>query len=155
MAQAQSATDRTRDAPNSEKARTIAAVAREMGEAASNPDVADEVEARIGDRPDPSWVSRVRSKYDVHADPDDFDTDDAPDTRRAPPPEAPGGADAPEQILVRVDTIAGRLDRFASAVEDLEERVAAIEDAVDDADGIDRDELADRFEGVADDLRGV
>lgn len=168
MAQAQSqSTDRTRDEPSSEKGRTIAEVAREMGEDASNPAVADEVEDRIGDRPDPSWVSRVRSKYAVHADPDDFDTDDGDDgggASRSPPPEASTGSPSRsdvEDLMVRVDMIAGRLERFADNVDaledlivELEDRVEALEAAEPDVDQVRHDDLADTFEELSDRLRG-
>lgn len=170
MAQAQSQTPTDRDAPTSEKGRTIVEVAREMGEDASNPDVADEVEDRIGDRPDPSWVSRVRSKYPVHVDEDDFDTDgeagdaDTDDTTRTPPPEGSGGSSARsdvEDLMVRVDMIAGRLERFADNVDaledlvvELEDRVEALEAAEPDVDQVRHDDLADTFEELSERLRG-
>lgn len=149
------ASDRTRDEPNSKKSRAIVEVARELGAEATNADIADEVEDRIGDRPDPSWVSRVRKKYVGDGDSND---DDAP--------RAPAEAEPPtvgrQDIVLRIDTLAGRLDRFTSNVEaidkavaDLERRVEELEDTVDriDADA-DREELAEHFEELSDRLRG-
>lgn len=146
MASSQATTDRTRDEPTSEKARTIADVAREMGPNASNPSIADEVEARIGDRPDPSWVSRVRSKYvDDH------------DDGFAPPPDTevdvdPDGDDV-DELMLRVDMLAGRLERYTSHVDAVEDALTDLErrvEAIEDAGG---DDLADAFEDVADRLR--
>ena len=147
MASSQAA-DRTRTAPTSEKARTIVEAARDLGPNASNPDVADEVEARIGDRPDPSWVSRVRSKY--------IDAERGPHATRDGV-ESQADAVPPEEVILRVDALAGRLDRFTSKVQtidkdlrELERRIDVIEDAVVDAD---REELADHFEELSDRLR--
>jgi len=159
MAQSQ-ATDRTRDAPTSEKSRTIVEVARDLGPEASNPDVADEVEDRIGDRPDPSWVSRVRSKY--------VDAEGTVDSKGGDAPRAtPERSDAPyddEDLWLRVDALAGRLDRFTSnvgaidqAVSELEARVEELEAAVEEVDvdaDTDREDLADHFEELSDRLRG-
>lgn len=151
------ATDRTRDAPNSEKSRTIVESARDLGPEATNAEVADEVEDRIGDRPDPSWVSRVRKKYVGTESTVDSKADDAP---RAPAEDDDAPYDA-DDLWLRVDALAGRLDRFTSnvgaidqAVSELEGRVEALEDAVDDVDpDADREELADTFEELSDRLR--
>lgn len=158
MAQSQ-ATDRPRDAPTSEKSRTIVEAARDLGPEATNADVADEVEDRIGDRPDPSWVSRVRKKYVGTEDTVDSKPDDAP---RAPAEDT----DAPyddEDLWLRVDALAGRLDRFTSnvgaidkAVSELEARVEELEAAVEEVDvdaDTDREELAAHFEELSERLR--
>lgn len=147
MASSQEATDRPRDAPNSQKARAIVEAARDLGPDASNPSIADEVEERLGDRPDPSWVSRVRSKYVDHDD-----------SNFAPPPESGASTerDDVDELLLRVDMIAGRLDRYTSHVEaveqaltDLEERV----DAIEDDPAADADDLADAFVALGERLR--
>lgn len=141
---------RPRNGPNSKKARTIVEAARDLGPDATNPDVADEVEDRIGDRPDPSWVSRVRSKYAG-----DFDS------KAADAPRASGDSNFPtlgrEDVILRVDAIAGRLERYAEHVDaiedaltDLEVRVDDLEDAADhDVD----DDLAEAVEELTDRLR--
>lgn len=131
---AQSQSDST-DEPNSELARTIVRVAHEMPDA-TNGEIADEVEDRFGERPDPSWVSRVRRKYG----------------QTAPTPGVTGSTsehspDEVEALLIRMDTLAGRLDRYASAVEALEDRVDELEDDVDDVDEpeVTWETLADRI----------
>jgi len=138
------ATDRTRDAPTSEKASTIVEAARDLGPNASNPEVADEVEERLGDRPDPSWVSRVRSKY-------------IDDTTFAPPPDESEADDTDvDELMLRVDMIAGRLDRYTSHVEAVEQALTDLEnrvDAIEDEDVHEADDLADAFADVAQRLR--
>ena len=142
MSKSQSASQSGK-APTSEKSRTIVEVARERPDA-SNPAIADEVENRIGDRPDPSWVSRVRSKY-VDG------TDDAPEPS---PPPADTATDADvEELMLRVDTVAGRLERFAGNVGELERTIADLErrvDAIEAADtDVDTDDLADAFDAIS------
>jgi len=141
---------RPRNRPNSEKARTIVEAARDLGPDATNPDVADEVEDRIGDRPDPSWVSRVRSKYAA-----DFDS------KAADAPRAPVDGDVPvigrNDVILRVDAIAGRLERYAEHVDAIEDAITDLEARVDDLeDAADRDvddELAEAVEELTDRLR--
>jgi len=78
---------------------------------ASNPTIADRVEARLGERPDPSWVSRVRRKHLTESEPE------------------PGG----EGPSNKIDDLIDRLDR----VEDVAQDAARAEDVDRATDAVD------------------
>lgn len=79
---------------------------------ASNPAIADRVEDELGERPDPSWVSRVRSSFLTEDVDDDYDTS-------------------------KIDDVVARLDRVEDAVDDVasdgdvERATEAVEDLTD------------------------
>lgn len=79
---------------------------------ASNPAIADRVEDRLGERPDPSWVSRVRSSFLTEDVEGDYDTS-------------------------KIDEVVARLDRVedvahdAASAEDVDRTIDAVEDLTD------------------------
>lgn len=84
---------------------------------ASNPTIADRVEEDIGERPDESWVSRVRSTFLAEAD----GTDDPP----------PGNGD--------FDSVVDRLDRVEDAVDSIADDFAGggdVEAAIEAVDAV-------------------
>lgn len=87
---------------------------------ASNPDISDRVEDRLGERPDPSWVSRVRSSH-LSEDVDrEYDTS-------------------------KLDDVVARLDRVedvaqdAARAEDVDRAIAAVEDLTEAVDALRED----------------
>jgi len=84
---------------------------------ASNPTIADRVEEDIGERPDESWVSRVRSTFLAEAD----GTEDPP----------PGNGD--------FDSVVERLDRVEDAVDSIADDFAGggdVEAAIEAVDAV-------------------
>jgi len=87
---------------------------------ASNPTIADRVEDRLGERPDPSWVSRVRRKHLTESEPE---------------PGGEGPSNKIDDLIDRLDRVedvaqdaarAEDVDRATDAVEDLTEAVDAL-----------------------------
>jgi len=89
---------------------------------ASNPTIADRVEARLGERPDPSWVSRVRRKHLTETE-----------------PEPGGGVEDPSN---KIDDLIDRLDRVEMKVEDVgstqdvDRAIDAVEDLTEAVDAL-------------------
>lgn len=129
--------------PRTEKTAAIIEAALQSPNA-SNPDIADAVEDAIGDRPDESWVSRVRSNYleDVSDEPD-VDEDDPEDVAiddGGGGTEAVGVAGDVATVIDRLDDVEDAVDRIAhdartndrtfDRVETLTESIGALRDDV-------------------------
>ena len=100
---------------------------------ASNPTIADRVEDRLGERPDPSWVSRVRRKHLTE-------------------PEPGGGEEAAvdvERPSNKIDDLIDRLDRVEGKVED----VGSVEDVDRAIDAV--DDLTEAVDALAAEVREV
>lgn len=99
---------------------------------ASNPTIADRVENDIGERPDESWVSRVRSTFLAEAD----GTDDPP-----PGNDTDVDFDSVIERLDRVeDAVDGIADDFAHGGGDVDEAIDAVEALTESVDAL-RDDV--------------
>lgn len=125
--------------PESEKGRAIAEASLDYPDA-TNAEIADVVEQKIGDRPDESWVSRVRNN-NLGTDAADDAREDA-DVGLDSPPEGSvvakvadledrlddaAEADDVDRLIDAVDSLAAAIDAMATEVEELNDRVEEIE----------------------------
>lgn len=132
QAQAGSTTDlRIAEDPTTPKTEAIIDEVLDDPEA-SNPTIADRVEDRLGERPDPSWVSRVRRKHLTESEPE---------------PGGEGPSNKIDDLIDRLDRVEGKVDEVGST-EDVDRAIAAVEDLTDAVEAL-RDEVREVQASVA------
>lgn len=144
--------------PGSEKSEAIVEATLQYPDA-TNGEIADVVESKIGERPDESWVSRVRRDHLEEVD----DTDD---TIMAASEAMSSGSivddtDTPEAVVDKVarlerqldgaaseedvDRLIDAVDSLAGAIDALTNEVIDIKDRIDSLETLFGDELSDQM----------